>query len=111
MALTVLGFMCLYWADQGSTIRPVGVSILSFGLAFILGAFWLRMRRPGLVASIGVLIVTAFLAQTQYAPLYFYVLTGERLPFEYMGTWMSLVALVGLPLMIWVFNTFDEEEG
>lgn len=106
----VIGTACFIWAEQYDTIKPVGVSILAYGMVYIMTAFWKDVRGKLLAANIAVFFGLTLLSHHMYEILY--ILFGlQKSDLGYLADpqimWGAVEGVLGIPIMAVVFYFYD----
>ncbi len=109
-ACAVIGTTSFILADHYNSIKPVGIGILSFGIVYIMTAFWKDVRGKLLAANVGVFFLLTLLSSHIYTILY--VLFGLKISSMGMFAnqyfmWGFIEALIGIPIMAVVFFFYD----
>lgn len=91
--------------------RYIMISVLSFGMVYMLFRTWSELSGKIMVYSLCIVAGLCFVSQEQYAPFWFYYYTDFDVT-EIMGffrVWATLVVTAGLLMMTAVFYKFDND--
>lgn len=105
-ACVIIGTSCFILAEKYDTIKPVGISILAYGMVYIMTAFWKDVRGKLLAANIAVFFGLTLLCNYIYTIIY--ILFGLQptelgmLSSPYL-MWAAVVGVLGIPIMAVVF--------
>lgn len=106
----VIGTACFILADQNDSIKPVGISILAYGMVYIMTAFWKDVRGKLLAANIAVFFGLTLLSSQM--PDILYILLGmQTSDLGYLANpqimWAAVEGALGIPIMAVVFYYND----
>ncbi len=109
-ACAVSGTTSFILADYYNSIKPVGIGILSFGIVYIMTAFWKDVRGKLLAANVGVFFFLTLVSSHIYPVLY--VLFGlKQHTMGILGNeffmWAVIEGVIGIPIMAVVFFFYD----
>lgn len=108
MLFVLVGSWTFFLASQTDDIKPVMVGVLAFGFVFIVFSFWKAIRGKILLASMFLLIGSAFLVN--YVPGWLYVYADIRINVHYVVVWAALMFLPGVPVMMYMFKHYDDSD-
>lgn len=104
-AFFVFGCWSLFYANATMEPDTLILSVFSWGTAFIMSVFLLKLKRNTAFASMMLWGVSAFLSQKAYLPLWIYVYTGFRLStYGHFYSWMFLIIFFCAPIMYFVIR-------
>ncbi|MCB1782750.1 MAG: hypothetical protein KDI13_02030 [Alphaproteobacteria bacterium] len=102
----VIGTSAFSIADEMKSIKPVIIGIFSYGLAYILSAFWKDFKNRLLLAAIVVFFGIAII--TPYLKVIIYILTGWTWDINPYALWAVATGVIGVPVMMFVCRRFDD---
>ena len=111
-SLAILGIYCLILANFENSIRPVGVTILSFGTVYLLFRTGASIPRNIGFLTAGVLLVSGALAQFGAEMAKSYGVNLSDYPLvggEFFWAWWGWTLAIGIPAMAIGFHIFDSE--
>lgn len=98
-------------ASTKEDFRYIMLGVICYGMVYLMFRVWSELPGKIMLYSAAIVVALAFLAQMEYAPFWLYELSGFNIAgvFGYFRIWASLVATVGLVLMVFVFYKFDDD--
>lgn len=107
MALcVVIGLSAFIIADGSGSPKPIMIAIVSFGLIYIMSAYWKDLKEKTLFW--GIIIFLALSAVSPYVPTGLFILFGwDTAYFNPFYVWGATVAIAGIPMMMYVFKKYD----
>ncbi|MGH1377487.1 MAG: hypothetical protein ACRBB3_01575 [Alphaproteobacteria bacterium] len=102
----IVGTSAFIIANNSNSVRPVLIGVISYGVVYIMSYFWKEFRDKLLLYSIIVFLVLSFFSAK--VPVFLYILFGFPMSlFDPHYTWAGTVAVLGIPIMTYIFNKYD----
>lgn len=104
------GIWGMHTASVLGDFRYLMATVVFFGVVYIIYKTWGDLHIKVMVGSVLLIVMLGVFAQPQYAPYWYFLATGNEVPFEgYFKTWCALVASVGTIVMSGIFFKYDNE--
>lgn len=99
----VVGTSALIISDKTGSTKPIMITVLTYGIIYIMSYFWREFRGKLMLMGFGVFLVLTIIAP--YLPL---LLGFEGDYFDPFYVWGGTVLLFGFPAMFFVFLKWGE---
>ena len=104
-ACIICGIGTFVAVEEGN-IRPMMISVLSFGGAYWLSAIWRGLQAKGVVLTVALMVAGAFVAMQLPEPAY--RLFQNPIFLNYYFIWALLMLFPGLPAMMLIFKKYSD---
>lgn len=102
----IIGGIGTFVAVEEGNIKPLIISVFSFGGAYLMSAVWRGIQSKGAVSAVAMVVVGAIVAQ--HLPAFAYASFGYEIYLNYYFIWMGLMLFPGIPILMFIFKNFSE---